>query len=695
MGQTPSTNIDKLPKVEFNPDVEVIQKGFDPHYGEVKIVRDNKTKDKFILKEIVVNTKQAFEAEVSFYNKRVTLSNPNVVGILGYNLKDKQDFCSTYYKISIYIENLETNLQSELEARIANQTPFTENELLLITDDLVNGLSYFQSEGYSHGDIRPFNIFSSGKTYKLSDPSLNAQKGSNALTLAIVQNTKTLLSPQLIEQVPKNRFDITVDRYKADVFSLGVTLLSLAALASSEDLYDYGAGTFNNALLQERVESLRGRYSDFTLELICSMLQAEEENRPDFVALSNKLLPYKDEIRRGTETATEFTFQTKGEGEGVKRSAAVNVDDTVANADRQLADSRTLPNSAAYDDLEARIRAALERSEATFRAVSSSTPYYGTSTYTSAYPGGYTSNYPYTSTYVPATTYTNNAASGEIREVEGTERKASETEKVVKSSAPGTSDEADVLDTKKAVSELARPETEDTKVNTDPTKVGTENVGGYTTGNYTYTSPYAYTYVPTTTYNTYGVTGTGSMSPTRLSAYLNSTTGAGTTGGTSGVVKDIVKDVILNEKVEEIVKSSSPRNLKKSSSPRKGDVTFTSSYIPATTTTYSYTGGAGYTSGLPGTYNFTSSYPYTYTNYGTTGTTGTTGTEGTGVEGSKQYTVTYDVQGTGTGQQNQAETVEGGQNKEVVATNEATSTEVVATTNEEGGFSEQVEKVQS
>jgi hypothetical protein len=374
-------------------------------------------------------------------------------------------------------------------------------------------------------------------------------------------------------------------------------------------------------------------------------------------------------------------YHTKGDTEVVKRSANVNVDDTVTRADRQLADSRTIPNASAYDDLEARIRAALERSEATFRAVSAGTPYYGTTTYTPSYAGTYTSNYPYTSTYNPVYTSGTNAPGEEVREVTSTERKASETEKVVKSSAPGISDE-----TGNAPTEVAKVETDTVKVEGEIGAPKVETTGSYVPGSYTYTNPnpYAYSYVPTSTYTTYG--GTGSISPTRLSSYLTSNV----EGGTSGAVKDIVKDVILNEKVEEIVKSSSPRNLKKSSSPRKGDIVFTSGYIPASTTTYTY-GGVGGTY-VPGNYTFSSTYPYTYTNYGATvgGTTTGTGT-GTGTEGtdtSKQYTVTYDVQSTG--EQNQG-TIEQ-HNKEMIVTNE-TGAQAEATTNE-GGFSEEVNKVQ-
>jgi serine/threonine protein kinase len=186
---------------------------------------------------------------------------------------------------------LENNLQTLLEHRRETKEPFTEGELLLIADDLITALSYFQSQGISHGDIRPFNIFYKDQIYKLNDPSLNAQKNANGLTQAIVHGTKTYLAPELIPQVPQQKFEVTTDKYKADVYSLGVTLLSLATLTNSEDLYDYEKGTVNETLIRERLNNVSQNYSKFTHDLIEDMLIPQEAERPDSIQVSNKVTP--------------------------------------------------------------------------------------------------------------------------------------------------------------------------------------------------------------------------------------------------------------------------------------------------------------------------------------------------------------------------------------------------------------------
>jgi serine/threonine protein kinase len=560
MGQSQSNQATKDARVDFNPQVEVVQKVYEPHYGEIKIVREVNTQEQMILKDIVVNTKEAFEKEIDYLTKRVDVKHPNVVNILGYNTQDKHNFCSTYYKISLFIEYLEQDLLKEQESRKALNSNFSESEVLYIADNLIAGLSSFQSHGISHGDIRPFNIFIKDNNYKLSDPTLNAQKGSNGLTAAIVQGSKTLLSPQLLEQVPKGNFEIKADRYKADVFSLGATLLGLSTLTNSEDFYDYQAGTVNASLLDERLSTLKRTHSDFTYDLIKSMLAIEEEARPDFVMLSNRLLPYQDQIRSGYVNFGRGNFQF----ETAKRSA-LPTDDT--------------------DDLEARIKAALERTAATFRAVEArdGTNYQSTTTYT-------TSNYTYTPqqvSYTPQqvsytpTTYTTTVYEGE---------------QAKRSALPDTTAEVGNYTTTAYEGEQAkRSALPDTTAEVGNYTTATAELGNYATPSADAGSYSTQSYVPAAAYTTHDVLRTSYTQPTTYSytsSYLPANTAGGyttpghaTTAGTTGAATyEVSAD-----------KGTTSDNLTKSYV--AGDYTsaynqpYTSTY--ATYTTYDYTTSYG------------------------------------------------------------------------------------------------------
>jgi len=301
MGNTASNQYEQINKSDYTFTYQLLKKVNDRHYGEIKVIRDIKTGDQLYLREIILTTKATYDAEMNFYNKRANVSHPNVVKIYGCNGQDAQNFCSSYYKISVFIEMLPKTLLEELESRIESDIPFSENDILLIAENLMSGLSYFEAQNVFHGDIRPENIFVAGKSYKLSDPYLDVLKDSNALVKVMLNSAKTLVAPELLAQIPQRDFNIRGNKFKADVFSLGATLLSLASLTHSQDLYDYDNAEFYWDLVAERLEIVRRTYSKFTFDLIRDMLKPSQDARPDFISLSNRLLPYQEDIRNKEE----------------------------------------------------------------------------------------------------------------------------------------------------------------------------------------------------------------------------------------------------------------------------------------------------------------------------------------------------------------------------------------------------------
>lgn len=320
MGNQASNQYEQINKSDYTFTYQLLKKVTDRHYGEIKVIRDIKTGDQLYLREIILTTKATYDAEMNFYNKRANVSHPNVVKIYGCNGQDAQNFCSSYYKISVFIEMLPKTLLEELESRIETDIPFSENDILLIAENLMSGLSYFEAQNVFHGDIRPENIFVAGKSYKLSDPYLDVLKDSNALVKVMLNSAKTLVAPELLAQIPQRDFNIRGNKFKADVFSLGATLLSLASLTHSQDLYDYDNADFSWELLAERLELVRRTYSKFTFDLIRDMLHPSQDSRPDFISLSNRLLPYQEDIRNREELpffGIRAPFEEREEEEGL------------------------------------------------------------------------------------------------------------------------------------------------------------------------------------------------------------------------------------------------------------------------------------------------------------------------------------------------------------------------------------------
>lgn len=288
-----------------NPDVaanyQFLTKTHDLRYGDVKILQDQRDGSLLICKETTVNTKEAYDKEVRFLSQKIAVSHPNIVRVEGYSTRDKQNFCASFWKISIFIEYIERDLSQEIESRVEEKLPYSETDLLNLAENTISALMFSESHKQAHGDVRPLNILvTPDYIYKLSDPSLNVQH-PNAIVQTVMGSAQCLLSPELLQAAAKKEMHPKVDLHKSDVYSLGLCLLAAATLEKSEDLFDYDDLKLNRELLKERIDLLRDRYSEFTAGLITSMLEEDPAARPSLRDLHGKLLPYLDAIRTGQD----------------------------------------------------------------------------------------------------------------------------------------------------------------------------------------------------------------------------------------------------------------------------------------------------------------------------------------------------------------------------------------------------------
>lgn len=84
MGNTESQQPSPSTTPDFNPEYEVVKKILDGHYGDVKIVKDTKEETEMILKEVNIDTTEEYEKVLESYNRRVTVSHPNLIRVIGY-----------------------------------------------------------------------------------------------------------------------------------------------------------------------------------------------------------------------------------------------------------------------------------------------------------------------------------------------------------------------------------------------------------------------------------------------------------------------------------------------------------------------------------------------------------------------------------------------------------------------------------
>lgn len=222
--------------------------------------------------------------------------------LYGFAGEDSKEIFSNTYKIYMYFEYVQNDLSKICKRRRdfftakkptigssrlnLNYQYFEETELLAIANNLIDALEFMQSYGISHGDIRTDTCFISKEgNVKVINRRLVCDERSN-FEVARDGNHGVFLTPIAFDTLKKKGSEEPIqDRYKADVFSLGMVLLECATLKRSYQCYDWNNYTVNLNVLSQRLLEVKDRYSDVFYEIIREMVRFDEEKRPDFAIL--------------------------------------------------------------------------------------------------------------------------------------------------------------------------------------------------------------------------------------------------------------------------------------------------------------------------------------------------------------------------------------------------------------------------
>jgi len=77
--------------------------------------------------------------------------------------------------------------------------------------------------------------------------------------------------------------DIKYNTFKADVFSLGLTILECSTLRDASVLYDWDLMLIKYYPLSKLLDQAAERYSQEFINLLTKMVEIDDDQRPDFV----------------------------------------------------------------------------------------------------------------------------------------------------------------------------------------------------------------------------------------------------------------------------------------------------------------------------------------------------------------------------------------------------------------------------
>ena len=302
-------------KTNFNSDdfttLKLLGKGT---YGKTYLVEDPKTKERFALKKITINDKTELKENQEEYNLILKLTKEfpelKIINIYGIEIKKLDKYNTVMY---VLMEAAKCDWEKEIMNHLELGSFYKEELLMNILYNLVKSFSILQKKGICHRDVKPQNILCfENNEYKISDFGEAKNLKKNAINNnwsnkkynkenmkynvegntieQTLRGTELYMSPILFQALrARNNQFVTYNSYKSDVFSLGMCFF-LASSLSYEGLYEireiirYKDKT---RLVVNRYLSLK--YSQKYINILISMLQINENDRPDFIELEKTL----------------------------------------------------------------------------------------------------------------------------------------------------------------------------------------------------------------------------------------------------------------------------------------------------------------------------------------------------------------------------------------------------------------------
>ena len=264
--------------------LEQIGKGTEGIIYSVKWQRNNK---KYALKQGQIpdlESVKSKEVEINMLkNFRNKTGNDGIIKIFGHKCILNKAGHYDFYEI---MEFAEKDWEQEIIYRGNYRFYYTENELMVIMAQIVRTFSLLQKNHITHRDIKPQNIMIVNGKFKISDFGNARLLKKEGNCLQRIRGSEMYMSPIMFKGLHSKIAQVKHNTYKSDVFSLGMCFLLAAALSYNplntiREIYDV------NAIYNVIYNYLGKRYSQNVLKILISMLQVEENSRPDFIKLES------------------------------------------------------------------------------------------------------------------------------------------------------------------------------------------------------------------------------------------------------------------------------------------------------------------------------------------------------------------------------------------------------------------------
>ena len=184
------------------------------------------------------------------------------------------------------MELAEKDWETEILNRAKEKKYYSEYELMAIFRHLIKIFALLQKNHITHRDIKPTNIMLVNGKLKICDFGNARVLKRNGIIIQRIRGSELFMSPILFNAYRSRIQNIRHNAYRSDVFSLGICFFIAACLS-----YD-GANCIRLMYDMNKIKrvldyNLAKKYSSNIINLIFTMIQVEENKRPDFIDLES------------------------------------------------------------------------------------------------------------------------------------------------------------------------------------------------------------------------------------------------------------------------------------------------------------------------------------------------------------------------------------------------------------------------
>lgn len=187
------------------------------------------------------------------------------------------------------MELAERDWEQELSNRKKNNLFYTEYEMVNILGNLIKTFSLLQSKHITHRDVKPQNIMIINGKLKICDFGNARILKRDGVIIQRVRGSELFMSPIVFKGYHSGKSHIRHNAFKSDVYSLGICFFLAASL--SFDGPNIIREIYDNKVIDRILKQYLGKkYSQNLINLISTMLQVDENKRPDFNSLETMIL---------------------------------------------------------------------------------------------------------------------------------------------------------------------------------------------------------------------------------------------------------------------------------------------------------------------------------------------------------------------------------------------------------------------